>query len=299
MRKVIITGAGGFIGRNLSLALLKKGTDVYGIDISENGFEELKKYSNFFPIVASQENLDSLDVLKGKNIEMFIHLGWGGSLLSTDLNNLSLQLLNIEMSMSYLKKIVELGIKKVIFGSTSYQYMVDNDTDILCNYYGIAKKTTEDLFIKYCYEHNVECNIAILTNTFGWGDYSQKAVNSILIKMINNESLSLVEGNYENDWVYIEDTIEGLISIAERGKNLSRYYIGHENITTFKSKILEMAKITNYTKKLSFGEYLENCHVDYSLLNANKLFEDTGFRCHVDFKKSIELTIFWLKKRGI
>lgn len=298
MKSVIITGAGGLIGRSLSLSLLKKGINVYGIDISNQGFKDLKTYSSFYPIILNSNDLHELDKLRNQNIDTFYHLAWSGSLLSHDLNNVSLQLSNVNTSMEYLKKIQQLGIKKVIFGSSSYQYMIDNNTNIICNYYGIAKKATEDLFLNYCSNNHIKCHIAILTNTFGWGDYSQKAVNTLLLKMLNNEILSLVEGNYENDWVYIDDTVNGLIAIGEKGKNLMRYYIGHEKITTFKTKIKEMASITNYKNNLVFGEYIENSHVDYSLLNAHKLFEDTGFKCSIDFRKSIELTIMWLKKRG-
>ena len=300
MKKVIITGAGGFIGKSLTKRLLEDDKIVYGIDINDKSFEDLNTFKNFHPIVIKNTNdLNLLDSLKKEDIDTFFHLGWGGSLLSKDLNNVSLQISNIQMSMKYLKKIVELGVKSVIFGSSSYQYMIDNQTGMQCNYYGISKKTTEELFLAYCLVHKIKCNIGILTNTFGVGDYSNKAVNSLLITMINKDKLTLVEGIYKNDWVYIDDTVNGLISVAKSSKSYQRYYIGHIEISTFKEKILEMVKITDYPESVVFGEYTENSHVDYSLLNAQKLLEDTGFRCCTDFNKAIELTILWLQKRGI
>lgn len=300
MKKVIITGAGGFIGKSLIKKLLSKNIIVYGIDINDRPLEEFKYFENFYPIVIKNDiDLSLLDSLNNEQIDTFFHLGWGGSLLSTDLNNFTLQISNIQMSMKYLEKMDKLGIKNVIFGSSSYQYMIDNQTNLQCNYYGLSKKTVEDMFFAYCFNHQIKCNIAILTNTYGIGDYSNKAVNSLLKSMIHKEKLILVEGLYKNDWVYIDDTVNGLISVANCPKSYQRYYIGHIEISTFKDKILEMLEITKYNEHVIFGEYIESSHVDYSLLDARKILEDTGFKCSCPFHKGIELTVSWLKERGI
>lgn len=299
MKKVIITGAGGFIGRNLTEKLLQENIVVYGIDISDKFISNFRDCENFHPIIIEDiNNLNQLDMLKNDGIDTFFHLGWGGSLLSCDLNNIPLQISNIQMSILYLEKMKELGIQNVVFGSSSYQYMINTSNHIVTSYYGIAKKATEDMFLSFCQANNIKCNIAILTNTFGVGDFSSKAVNTILKKMIENKEISLVKGDYLNDWVYIDDTVNGLITIAARGKNLKRYYIGNLNITTFKDKINIMARKTSYKKPLKFGEYLENTRVDYTCLDSNILFEDTGFYCQNNFEDSISKTILWLQERG-
>ena len=56
-----------------------------------------------------------------------------------------------------------------------------------------------------------------------------------------------------------------------------------------------MKSILNYDKKLVFGEYPENTHVDYTLLDANKTLVDTGFSCEVTFEEGIKKTAEWLK----
>ena len=46
MRTIVITGAGGFIGRALCKYFLDKGDTVYGIDITDKNVHTLKKYRN-------------------------------------------------------------------------------------------------------------------------------------------------------------------------------------------------------------------------------------------------------------
>lgn len=294
MYTVAINGAGGFIGRNLAKYFLDKGHRVYGIDITEKGMTTLLNYQNFISICSNDKKIE--DTIK-EEIDIYYHLAWGGSLLSKDLQNIELQLSNIKMSIDYLEEILKIGVKKVIFSGSSYQYMVDNETGIKTSYYGFAKEMTLNLYADYCRKSKVEFNGVLLTNTYGYGDYSTKAVNTLISKMENGENLSLVEGIYPNDWVYIDDTVRGLYSVFESGLNFETYYIGNIEITTFKEKLISMKNILNYDKELVFGEYPENTHVDYTLLDGNKTLNDTGFSCEVSFEEGIKKTAEWLKMK--
>ena len=207
MYTVAINGAGGFIGRNLAKYFLEKGHKVYGIDINEKGMIELLNYQHFVSICTNDKKIN--EVIK-EQIDVYYHLAWGGSLLSKDLQNIDLQLSNIKMSIDYLDQMIKIGVKKVIFCGSSYQYMVHNDTGLKTSYYGLAKDMTLNLYADYCRRNNIKFNGVLLTNTYGYGDYSTKAVNTLISKMENGESLLLVEGKYQNDWVYIDDTVIGL-----------------------------------------------------------------------------------------
>ena len=50
MEKVIVTGAGGFIGGALTRKLLEKNVTVYGVDVSEEKLSEYSVFKNFIPV---------------------------------------------------------------------------------------------------------------------------------------------------------------------------------------------------------------------------------------------------------
>ena len=292
MRTIVITGAGGFIGRALCKYFLDKGDTVYGIDITDKNVHTLKKYRNFVPLFHEKIDLSIIN----RKIDIFYHIAWGGSLLPKDLNNMSLQLDNINMSIDYITKIINKGCNKVVFCGSTYQNKYYKTSKVNADMYGIAKETTSKIVEKICFENGVECNIAILTNTFGTGDKSQKAVNTFIRKMENKEDLELIEGSNKNDWVYIDDTVRGLFEVGISGVNMKRYYIGHLNIRTFKESLTEMKEILNYEHDLLFGRYHEDTYLDYSLNNAQELYDDTGFKCETTFQEAIIKTAEWIRQ---
>lgn len=291
MKTAIVTGAGGFIGGALSKELLNSGYKVYGADIKDEYLEPLCRFDKLVPVAVdlSTENLS--DKIPEKADIMF-YLSWGGSLGGKDLYDVELQTNNIKTAAKVCEDSAKI-CKKFIFASSSYEHMKSSDTkDFPINIYGIAKRAAGDICAQISSQSGIEYSKAVLTNTYGIGDRSKKAVNTIINAMQNGLPLKLVEGNNPNDWVYIDDTVKGLIHVAEQEKAYKEYYLGHKNISTFKDKIIGMGEVICPERQFIFGEMPENTYIDYTEL-TEKI--PAGFECQSDFRESIMKTANWLK----
>ena len=293
METAVITGAGGFIGGALTQKLLDNGVRVYGVDISERIFDIFNEYKNFSPLKINLSKEKLSDKIH-ENIDVLFYLSWGGKFGGSDLYDYTLQLENVRTAIKTCDDSAKF-CKHFIFAASSYECMVKEQIAIPINIYGIAKKTATDMCASVAYRNNMGFNKAILTNTFGVGDRSDKAVNTIIKAMMFNRPLKLVDGAHKNDWVYIDDTVNGLISIADKGIHFKNYYIGHSDITTFKEKINIMKTLLCPDRQLTFGEINEDTYVDYSEFDLNSLHNDTGFESKSDFKASILKTAEWLR----
>ena len=130
---------------------------------------------------------------------------------------------------------------------------------------------------------------------YGEGNRSMQLFNVVVKTLLNNQSPKLIEGNNLYDMMYIKDIIDAFIAIAERGVSGRSYYIGHRKLKTFRKWIEEIRDIVNPTIELRFGEYKDPLNMDYSNVDLDLLYEDTGFEASADFLSTIQQTVEWMK----
>lgn len=294
MKTAIITGAGGFIGGALTRRLLSEGYTVYGIDINEKALERFTGYPAFYPVCADLEDGDIAGKLP-ESADVVFHLALKGTMGAQDRMNADLQISNISAAVHFCRSVIG-QCERFIFCSSSYEFLRNRkDKRIPMCFYGSAKRAAADMCANIAFRDGKDFNKVIFTNTYGVGDRSSKAVNTMIRKMLARESVSLIEGNDPNDWVYIDDTVNGLYAVLEKGTPFETYYIGHREITTFREKIVAMRDVLCPNTTLHFGEMPEDSCVDYDAIDLSALYRDTGFECQSDFKESIVKTAEWLQ----
>ena len=299
MKKIVISGVNGFIGSSLcdAFSKFKDEYNVIGIGRGENRQPRLD--NNYVYMKYDEINLDLI-----KDADVFYHLAWNMSLYNTKDSILACktELENIKMSCDMMMLAINANVKRFVFaGSISEEmYYFDNNrnlTDIKGRIYGMGKETASNIMQKMAYDSHIEYIHALLANTYGPNDYNNKAVSVFISKMINNEDLSLISENDLADWVYIDDTVKGLITIGEKGHSYKKYYIGHRKIKSFGEYINSLKEVLKSDSKLNFNVYNEPLGYNYNNLDLDSLYNDTGFECSADFKDSILTTKEWVKKR--
>ncbi|MDR1193066.1 MAG: NAD-dependent epimerase/dehydratase family protein, partial [Peptococcaceae bacterium] len=145
------------------------------------------------------------------------------------------------------------------------------------------------------YKNNIPCVNLIFPNTFGPGDKTNTAIVSFIKALLAGRPLNLISGERPDDWMLIDDLVDGIIQAAGASGKYMDYYVGHRKVTTFKEKLLTMRSVLCSNSELSFGTYPESYYVDYSAFDLNALYNDTGFEAKTDFAASILQTAAWLK----
>ncbi|MBQ9315009.1 MAG: NAD(P)-dependent oxidoreductase [Clostridia bacterium] len=293
MKTALVTGVNGFIGSALAKRLLSEGYKVFGVDIRKINDSELLNNGDFF-LITTNLSENKLSSFINDKVDVLYYLSWKGSLGGKDLYDSQLQADNISMAVNVCKDSSDY-CNHFIFVGSSYEHLKDSNTNREVSAYGAAKLAAGKLCENECLQKGISFNKAILTNTFGYGDSSKKAVNTLVSMMLNNQKLKLIEGNRPNDWVYIDDTIEGLLRIYEKGNPYRDYYVGHKSISLFKEKITVMRNLLCPEMELDFGTMEEKTYVDYSAFDLKALGRDTGFECKCEFKSAISKTAEWIK----
>lgn len=249
--KILLTGAKGFIGKNLSFFLKEKGYEVLSYDVGdEDKLEEYVSSSDFIINLAGINRPLSKEEFYDGNV------------------NFAARLLDI------VKKV---GSKSPIILTSSTKATSTSD-------YGKSKKMAEDLFFAFSKENNHPVYVFRLYNVFG--KWCRPSYNSVIATWCYNITHDLpIEINKDApsiDFVYIDDIASNFISIIEgnhTGSNEILYVEPHYSKTleevaslleSFKqSRINHMVPniATPFEKKLysTYLSYLDKSSFAYPL----------------------------------
>ena len=301
MNKVIITGSGGFFGGALTRTLLDQGVTVYGVDINDEKLSPFRDYDNFIPVAAEFEDYEKLpDLIKASEIDVLYHLAWAGG-FTTAIRDYQLQMRNAAFAGDALTAAWKIHAKKFVYANTYNQYEIINfleseafEPRYTCIY--STGKTAASLICRTL-AHNlgIEYSAGLIPMPYGENNYSKQLVNVVINSLNHGIAPKLVEGNNLYDLVYVQDIVDALIAIGEKGKNKKEYYVGHRKLKTFKEWMVEIRDEIAPDVALEFGEYKDNQQIDYSKVDLDALYRDTGWECQYELRDRIREIAQWVK----
>lgn len=298
METAFVTGAGGFIGNALVHALAARGYKVYALYHTYHAKTNAVDSDHIIALTGDLNEAAQCQKPVGAEIDVFFHLAWKG-ISSADYKSMDVQRDNFKLSICAMKLAVDMHAKKFVFVGTNQEYLMDENCvdgkDSLSSVYGICKRSARELCAVMA-RNSMEFCATAFTNVFGIGDYSKRTANLFISKLLRNEPLDLIEGTHLYDWTFIDDAVDGLIAVGEKGVNGRQYYIGSRTLSTFREIVQQVQDTLAPNAVLNFGKFSDTSYTDYTQFDLDALYRDTGFECQADFKESILKTAQWLKE---
>lgn len=300
MKKVIVTGANGFIGKTLVKALLDKGYSVVALDVK---FDEiLEKNSNVQCVNVMGKDVSSLkNEIPSDNYSCFFHLAWMGT-SGTARADYEVQLNNVKLACDYIKLCAEIGCERVVYASSinemeTYEYLQSDNIEPAGGYiYGTGKLAAHLMGETVAKINGVEFIPVIITNIYGIGEKSARMIYTSINKLLKKEHCSFTEGYQTYDFIYISDAINSIIAVAEKGKAFNRYYIGSGEPKPLREFLIEMKNIVDPEAEIGLGDIpFKGIDISYSQFELKKVEEDTGYINEISFSNGIKMTAEWMK----
>ena len=299
MNKFVITGASGFLGKRLVEKLLSNGNEVWAVVRNPKVFESCSN-PLLHTVICELANLDQLPKFVQGNPTHFIHLAWDGSTGSRRADY-TVQLQNVNYSMGAVLAANKLGCKRFMGAGTlaeldaSSYIPLDGSHPNLVSQYASAKITSHFMTKALCNDLQIEHVWPYISNTFGPGNFTGNFVNFAICEFVKKGRGEFTPGEQFYDFVYFEDTIQGLIKVAEHGKSNFSYYIGSNSPRRLKEYILEIRDQINRNIDVKLGVFPFNgvSHPE-EVFSCSKIMEDTGYKPLVSFKEGLSNTIPWV-----
>lgn len=300
MDKVVVTGANGFIGKQLINKLLEKQVKIVAI---AKKFDDILLQNKEIMRVNCEDKspFELQDELLSLNVDTFFHFAWAGTSGSLRADY-ALQLSNVKLTCDYVTLASKVGCKRFIYASSinemeTYEYLQGDDINPSGGYiYGVGKLAAHLMGEVVAKQNGIDFIPVIITNIYGAGEQSARLINTSIRQLLNKEHCSFTEGNQTYDFIYITDAISSIVEVAEKGKAFNHYYIGSGNPKPLREFLLEMRDVVEPTAELGFGDLPFNGKdINYSQFKLNKVEEDTGYKNKISFKEGIKMTMDFIK----
>ena len=314
MSKVLVCGAGGFIGSHLVTSLKAKGHYVIGADLkrpeySPTDADEFYQYDLRDQALVKKLITSDIDTI----YQLAADMGGAGYIFTGD-NDADIMHNSAMINLNIAHEMVVKGVKNVFYSSSACMYPSHNQQDpnnpLLSedsaypanpdSEYGWEKLFSERMWMAFARNHGLRVRIARFHNIFGplgsWNNGKEKAPAALCRKVA--ESTGTIEvwgpGVQTRSFLFIEECIKGIHRIVA-GHYDQPLNLGSERMISINDLVLLIAKIADKQVQINnvlgpIGVMGRNSH--------NQLIRETiGWAPADNLEYGITQTYNWIQRQ--
>ena len=308
--KVLITGAGGFIGSHLVERCVERGFDVRAfVRYNSNnrwGWLDVSDFKNDIEIITGDiRDYDSVNNAMHECDTVF-HLAALIGIPYSYISPLAYIKTNIEGTYNILQSAKELEIKQVLVTSTSETYgtaqyvPIDEKHPVVGQSpYSATKIAADQLALSFYRAFNLPVKVVRPFNTYGPRQSARAVIPTIISQILSGKTtLSLGNTAPTRDLTFVKDTAEGFLSIFNSDKAFGEVTnIGmNEEIS-----IGALAKLIAELMDCQISINTEDCRirpgkseVERLRCDNSKILSTTNWRPKYNLRSGLQETIEWI-----
>jgi len=304
MKRILITGTFGFLGKNTALAFKKEGCHVTGIGHGKWYEFEYAKYG-IDRWIESTITFESLMNIREK-FDVIVHCGGSGSVAFSYENPYEDFQKSVQSTLAIMEfiRLENPGCKFIYPSSPAVQGNVgdfpirESDPMLPISPYGFHKKMAEE--IAYCYNKNFGINIAIIRffSIYGAGLKKQLLWDAChKIKNATDEVVFFGTGEETRDWIHVSDAAKLIVATSKIEEGFEIVNGGSGIRTTIEEVLRLLVNCYGREVKVRFNQVVKEGDPRFYQAETSKTFAlgwkpqvdlNTGIMDYVNFFKSLE-----------
>ena len=266
----LVTGSSGFIGYNLCNYIIKRGHNVFGLDLDEK-YNNLKKWRNeklnkigvktFCVDISDKYQLDDFKNKNNASFKSIFHLaGLAGVRRSLEIPEKYYDA-NLRGTLNILNLASHINVDSLVFSSTSSVYggnkNSSKETDNLnpISPYANSKLLAEKICKLHSISNNLNVSILRYFTVYGEAGRPDMSILRFIDNIFNGNPITIYgDGNQERDFTYVEDVCDATFK-SSRLVDFNILNIGNSKpvklndiVNIIEKKLNKKAKIINEPK---------------------------------------------------
>lgn len=297
-KKVLVTGASGFIGRHTIPFLIENGYEVHAVFCTAQS--SFKKEPGLFWHRCNLLNADEQKRLfaEVKPTHM-LHFAWYAApgKYWTSPENLRW----VQASLDLLMNFVDKGGKRVVLAGTcaeydwSYGYCSEGVTPIRPNsLYGICKNSLHEIS-QFSKQTKISSAWGRIFFLYGPHEHPDRLVSSVIRSILKGEPVQCSHGNQIRDFLHVEDVASGFVTLLE-SEVQGAVNIASGSPVALKEVIYKIAERLSRHELVQLGALPAPAN-DPPLLvgDVRRLTEEVRWRPKYNLEQGLCQTIAWWK----
>lgn len=310
MKKVLVTGIGGFIASQTARQLMDSGVEVVGVDnmnayydprLKQHRLDVLRKAHDFEFHEFEIENIEKTRALmRNHKFEVVYNLAARAGVRYSMINPDIYFSANTMGTLQILKEMVERNVPKMVLASTSSLYagtplpfLENAPVNEPISPYAASKKAAEVLSYTYHFHYGIDCTVVRYFTVYGPAGRPDMSIFRFIRWIDEGKPIQLYgDGKQSRDFTYVDDIAAGTI---KAGKHL-----GYEIINLGGGKRpVTLLEVINFIEKSLKKKAQINFHppqkADLSETQANidKARSLLGWEPKVDLEEGLSRSIEW------
>ncbi len=332
MKKILITGAAGFIGAHLAQKLIGNGAEVVGLDNLNDYYDPQLKKDRMAALAEGPQfthvNIDLADrqamesLFQEHAFDAVVNLAAQAGVRYSLINPHSYVDTNLVGFVNVLEGCRHSGVKHLVYASSSSVYgantampfSVHDNVDHPVSLYAASKKANELMAHTYSHLFGLPTTGLRFFTVYGpWGR-PDMALFLFTRAILAGESIDVFNnGNMERDFTYIDDIVEGVARVIEKVPEGDFNWRGDSPDPATSYCPYRVYNIGNNNKEqlLRYIQVLEDClgkkadknflplqpgDVPATYADVDDLVKDFDYKPDTSIDKGIERFVSWYKE---
>ncbi len=330
-RKILVTGAAGFIGFHLCRNLIGRGDRVVGLDnlneyydvhLKINRLRQIAREKNFKPVRLDLAHRDGIAKLfEEEKFDIVVNLAAQAGVRYSLINPYSYIDSNVSGFLNILEGCRNHRVKHLVFASSSSVYgantkmpfSVHDNVDHPVSLYAATKRTNELMAHTYSSLYGIPSTGLRFFTVYGpWGR-PDMAYFLFTRAILEGRPIDVYNyGKMRRDFTYIDDIIEGVVRVMEKAPEPDPGWNGEapDSATSYAPYRLYNIGNNDPVELVHFIEVLEHClgrkaqknllpiqagDVPATCADVDDLMRDAGFKPSTPLEEGIRRFVEWYK----
>ena len=318
MKKILLTGAAGFIGSNTASALLRRGDTVVGVDNLNDYYDPARKQANLEEVratapdpekfifhLADIRDEDAMEALYAEHdFDAVIHLAaMAGVRASIEDPKLYLDV-NLGGTLNLLEAGQRHGQPLFVFASTSSVYgrtqvipFIETDrADRPLAPYPASKRAAE--LLGHSYFHLFGQNFTALRffTVYGRRGRPDMMAYKVLDNIFHGTEVPLYnKGQMHRDWTYVDDIVQGVVAAADRPLGFETINLGRGQPTLL-SDFVRLIEDQAGERSNLVDRPMPAADMEYTYANIERARELLGYAPTVTVEQGVQEFWAWYQE---